>query len=122
MSKTVTVFGDINIDIIIYSDIIPTEDISILAKNVRIAHGGVGGNISVALRRFYLNVNLIGAPNHHIMNHDFSTIQVFNNYALLGIMFNSVSHITTVPLSRIRHFHSRYTIQHHQVKHLGEDT
>lgn len=57
----VLVFGDINIDVFFYVDSLPTGDISIVARSMKIMHGGVGGNIAVALSRLGVKVELVGA-------------------------------------------------------------
>jgi len=61
VSNLVAVFGDLNIDLLLRVDYIPTADIAISAKELRIRHGGVGGNVAVALSRLGLKVRLIGA-------------------------------------------------------------
>lgn len=55
------VFGDINIDILFYIDSLPSGDISIVARSMKVMHGGVGGNIAVALSRLGVKVELVGA-------------------------------------------------------------
>lgn len=57
----VLVFGDINIDILFYVDSLPSDDVSIVAKSMKVMHGGVGGNIAVALSRLGVKVELVGA-------------------------------------------------------------
>ena len=49
--KGIAVLGDVNVDILMKVKYVPTEDIAVAADEAVISYGGVGGNVSVALRR-----------------------------------------------------------------------
>ncbi|HIQ03662.1 MAG TPA: carbohydrate kinase family protein [Desulfurococcales archaeon] len=80
----IVVYGDINIDIVFYVNKLPKGDIAVSAKSMRIAHGGVGGNIAVALSRLGLNVELVGAIGCDILGSEaLSTLKSEN----VGVRF-----------------------------------
>ncbi len=58
--ECVVVLGDLNIDLILKVDFIPTSDIAVAAKSLKIEHGGVGGNLTHALVKLGLNSRVIG--------------------------------------------------------------
>ncbi len=62
----VVVFGDLNIDLLLRVDFIPTADIAVAAKELRIDHGGVAGNLSVALSRLGIKARVIGAVGRDV--------------------------------------------------------
>lgn len=63
----VLVYGDINIDVLVFTDVIPKGDVSLLAKNIRITCGGVGSNLSSALTKLGIKTSLIGAVGKDVL-------------------------------------------------------
>ena len=84
----VVVFGDLNVDLLLRVDFIPTADIAVSAKELRIRHGGVGGNIAVALSRLGLKVRLLGAVGADIFGN-----QVVDELKNEGVDIAFIKHI-----------------------------
>ena len=59
--RDVVVIGDINIDLLLYTERHPLKGQVVQAKKVETHFGGVGGNIAVALSRLGLDVALVGS-------------------------------------------------------------
>ncbi len=63
----VVVYGDINIDVMVYTRRLPERGIPLTAESIRIMHGGVGGNIATALSTLNIKVALIGAVGEDVL-------------------------------------------------------
>lgn len=61
MGRDVVVIGDINIDLLLYTESHPLQGQVVQAERIETHFGGVGGNIAVALSRLGRDVALIGS-------------------------------------------------------------
>ncbi|MFQ5951013.1 MAG: carbohydrate kinase family protein [Candidatus Geothermarchaeales archaeon] len=61
MGHDVVVIGDINIDLLLYTERHPLKGQVVQAQRIETHFGGVGGNIAVALSRLGLDVALVGS-------------------------------------------------------------
>ena len=66
----VAVLGDVNVDILMRVKYVPTEDIAVAADEAVVAYGGVGGNLSVALRRLGNDVWLVAAVGNDLFGRE----------------------------------------------------
>ncbi|MEO3992867.1 MAG: carbohydrate kinase family protein [Desulfurococcaceae archaeon TW002] len=62
----VLVFGDLNIDVVMYVSKLPEPDKDIQATNLRIRPGGVGYNVSIALKELGLTPYLIASVGNDV--------------------------------------------------------
>jgi len=65
-SAEVIVYGDVNIDVLVLTDVVPRGDVSLLANDIKVACGGVGANISSALSKLGVKTSLIGAVGNDV--------------------------------------------------------
>ncbi len=63
----VTVFGDLNVDIILRVDRLPQEDTSVTASETAVAPGGVAGNMALNLVREGLKVSVIAGVGNDLL-------------------------------------------------------
>ena len=90
--RYVAVLGDLNIDLLLRVDFIPTADIAVAAKELRIDHGGVAGNLAVALSRLGVKSRVIGAVGRDVFGSE-----IINRLRRDGVDTRYVKVIKEVP-------------------------
>lgn len=81
----VLVFGDLNIDVLIYTDYFEFKDVSYPIEKMTIAHGGVAGNIATGLRRLGMETTILGSVGDDALGKELLEALKKENIDLSGI-------------------------------------